>query len=86
MPTDLLPWLEPAAQLGATGILAAGVWAVLTGRLIPRATVERDVRGPLQELAAERGRAYEAERARADGYAEQLTRILKVADRVEGSR
>lgn len=83
---DLLPWLEPAAQFGATGILAAGVWAVLTGRLIPRATVEQDIRGPLQELASERGKAYEAERARADLLAEQLARLLRVADRVDGNR
>lgn len=83
---DLLPWLEPAAQFGATGILAAGVWAVLTGRLIPRATVEQDIRGPLQELANERKLTIQAERERADLLADQLARVLRVADRVEETR
>jgi len=82
MPPELVAWL-PVLNLGAMGAL---FWLVGTGRLVPRATVERDVRAPLQALAEDRRMAYETERARADLLAAQLARFLRLADRAEETR
>lgn len=82
MPPDLTAWL-PYLNLGAVGVIFV---LVGTGRLVPRATVERDVRAPLQRLAEDRRVAYETERARADLLAAQLARFLRLADRAEETR
>lgn len=58
-------------------------WMIFTGRLVPRQTVERDVRAPLRQLADDRHAAYLAERARADLLAVQLGQFVQVARRTE---
>lgn len=74
------PWI---VQGGAVGVLFWVGALIFTGRLVPRSTIERDIRAPLQQLAAERGAAYEAERARADLLAVQLGQFAQVARRTE---
>lgn len=59
MPAELVGWIP---QTGALGLLLMAIWAVLTGRIIPRAThdeVRRD-RDAYRE-AAERSLAASAE-------------------------
>lgn len=74
MLTDLSGWIP---QTGATGLLLAAVWAVLTGRIVPRAThnevrMDRDAYRRTAETALEAAAQSAANVSRLTAAVEQL--------------
>ncbi|MFD6094701.1 hypothetical protein ACFVWN_01310 [Nocardiopsis flavescens] len=52
--SDLLPW----SDLGLAGLVSVGVWMIMTGRLVPRGTVDELLR-PRDERLRDMQAAYE---------------------------
>lgn len=70
------------AQLGATGIVALFVLAILTGRLVPRSTAKALV-DQANATAARWQAAAEASDKRADMFGEQLGEVVAAMRAVE---
>jgi len=68
---SVAPWI----QGGAVGILAAAVWMLFTGRLVPRRVHEQAVTRE-RERADDWRDAYKAADARADLLDKQMTEVL----------
>lgn len=78
MLTDLAAWPGWIPQTGATGLLLGAVWAVLTGRIVPRAThnevrLDRDAYRRTAETALEAAAQSAANVARLTAAVEQQT-------------
>ncbi|QBI56763.1 hypothetical protein [Streptomonospora litoralis] len=82
---DLIPW----ADVGLTGLVSIGVVMILTGRLVPRSTVqemrhERDAR--LSDLRAAYDASEEARRIQGEQLGELLETSRTNAELLEGLR
>lgn len=72
MPLDLTPWV---IQGGAVGLLGWTVWLILTGRLVPRRTLDKEVAAE-QRRAADALVAARLAEARAEEYRQQVDILL----------